>query len=317
MSIFITGDIHGGHDIHKLNNMNLCQKNKIKTGDILIICGDFGLVFDLEESPEEKYWLNWLDSKPWTTLFVDGNHENFHRLKTYPVQRKWGGQVQQISQKVFHLMRGEIYQIKEQKIFAFGGAFSHDREARVENETWWQEELPSTEECEHAKKNLASHDYKVDIIVTHDAPRSYAESLGYNRDVMQSNGYDNKRVNILDFLNEVLKTVSFQDWFCGHYHIDYDTKSFHFLYQRILDTKDKTNAGVLYPEFQLGDKVRFAPKEGEKPTIHGIIHRVYPYGLGLYRYGYSDYDILCTDEQPFGKHALCKRIHEEWIVKEE
>lgn len=115
MSIFITGDIHGGHDIHKLNTLNLRKKDKIKTGDTLIICGDFGLVFDLEESPEERYWLNWLDSKPWTTLFVDGNHENFHRLKTYPVQRKWGGQVQQISQKVFHLMRGEIYQIEDQK----------------------------------------------------------------------------------------------------------------------------------------------------------------------------------------------------------
>ena len=32
--------------------------------------------------------LDWLDGKVFTTLFVDGNHENFDRLYAYPVEKK-------------------------------------------------------------------------------------------------------------------------------------------------------------------------------------------------------------------------------------
>ena len=317
MTIFVTGDIHGDKDIHKLNTHNLRLKNKIKQDDYLIICGDFGLVFEQEESKEERYWLAWLDSKPWTTLFVDGNHENFDRLKTYPIEEKWGGNVHQISKKVFHLMRGEVYQIEDQKIFAFGGAFSHDKEYRTENETWWQEELPNSEECDNAIQNLKRHNNKVDIIVTHDAHRYFAQTLGYYRDAMKTNGYNDDRINILDFFEMIFKKVTFKDWFCGHYHIDYDFDSFHFLYQRILDVKEKENAGCIYPKFQLWDKVIFATKDGKEPTVRGVIYHCYPYGRGIYRYGYSDYDILCTEEKPFGKNVICKRVHEEWIQKDE
>lgn len=76
--IYVTGDIHGEVDISKLNTQNFSQA---KEGDYLIICGDFGLIWDIKPSKNEEYWLKWLSKKPWTTLFVDGNHENFDRLK--------------------------------------------------------------------------------------------------------------------------------------------------------------------------------------------------------------------------------------------
>ena len=45
--------------------------------DYVIICGDFGGVWNKEvENKEEKHLLDWLEEKPFTTLFVDGNHEN-------------------------------------------------------------------------------------------------------------------------------------------------------------------------------------------------------------------------------------------------
>lgn len=47
MAVFITGDTHG----------------------------DFGGVWN--GSPEENYWLDWLEDKPFTTLFISGNHENY------------------------------------------------------------------------------------------------------------------------------------------------------------------------------------------------------------------------------------------------
>lgn len=40
------------------------------------------------ESKMETSALDWLDGKAFTTLFVDGNHENFDRLYAYPVEKK-------------------------------------------------------------------------------------------------------------------------------------------------------------------------------------------------------------------------------------
>lgn len=76
--IYVTGDIHGEIDISKLNTQNFSQA---KAGDYLIVCGDFGLIWDMKPSRAEEYWMKWLSEKPWITLFVDGNHENFDRLK--------------------------------------------------------------------------------------------------------------------------------------------------------------------------------------------------------------------------------------------
>ena len=54
--IYVTGDIHGEVDISKLNTQNFSQA---KEGDYLIICGDFGLIWDIKPSKNEEYWLKW------------------------------------------------------------------------------------------------------------------------------------------------------------------------------------------------------------------------------------------------------------------
>ncbi len=37
-------------------------------------------------SDEELWWRDWLKSRYFTTLFVDGNHDNHHLLAQYPVE---------------------------------------------------------------------------------------------------------------------------------------------------------------------------------------------------------------------------------------
>ena len=72
MSIYITGDTHG--DFRRFSADNFPEGKTLTKKDYVIICGDFGGIWDVKESsPQEKYWLDWLDRKPWTTLFVDGN----------------------------------------------------------------------------------------------------------------------------------------------------------------------------------------------------------------------------------------------------
>lgn len=239
LSIYITGDIHG--DLLRFVKNNFSVGQKLTKEDVLVICGDFGLIWSAGGSKDEYKKLKWLNEQPWTTVFVDGNHENFHRLNSYKIIEKWGGKVHRIRDSIFHLMRGEVYQIQGKTIFAFGGAFSIDRENRTKDVSWWEEEIPVDIECQNAYENLEKVGYKVDIVLTHDAPKHLALRYGYGTDCM-SNGYPNNAVNILDWLNLLEYKIDYKQWYSGHYHMDLDdSDSFHFLYHRILDADTNRN----------------------------------------------------------------------------
>ena len=106
MSIYITGDCHG--DYRRFNTEIFPEQREMTKDDYVIICGDFGY---WSEDKEQLWWLRWLDQKPFTTLWVDGNHENYDLLKTCPVKEWHGGKVQEIMPSVIHLMRGQVYEI--------------------------------------------------------------------------------------------------------------------------------------------------------------------------------------------------------------
>ncbi|WP_288229590.1 metallophosphoesterase [Faecalicoccus pleomorphus] len=219
--IYLTSDTHREIDIHKINPDEFVEGLKLNRDDFLIICGDFGCIWD--GGSGDRFWLNWIESLPWTTLFIDGNHENFDVLQQYPEEMWHGGRIHRIRSNIYHLMRGEIYTLKNKTFFAFGGGFSHDRMYRKEHETWWQEEIPTLEECENAMKNLAAHNWKVDYILTHDVFSSHPLSKKYETTL---DGYGKDRKNLHDFLEQVEKKVDYNVWFHGHYHTDqlYRTK---------------------------------------------------------------------------------------------
>ena len=154
--------------------------------------------------------MNWLNEKPFTTLFVDGNHENMDRLNSYPVEEWNGGKVHKIRPSVIHLMRGQVFNINGKKIFTFGGASSHDKDSRKEGKSWLSRELPSENEINVAIKNLTEANWKVDIVITHCAPSTIQRLINPS--------YDE---NILtDFLDNVKEKLIFEKWYFGHYHID-------------------------------------------------------------------------------------------------
>lgn len=206
--IFITGDTHGDIDFHKLNTENFPIEG-LTRDDYVIVCGDMGIVWG---SNSDRYMQKWWESKPWTTLFVDGNHENFHKLYEYPVEEWHGGKIHRIMPHVYHLMRGQIFDIDGHSFFTMGGAASHDKWARKLNVSWWKEELPSEQEMEEARHNLAIVDNKVDYIITHSLPSSLLPFAVSNGD------QDSATI----FLEEVFNQVKYKHWYCGHYHKDTD-----------------------------------------------------------------------------------------------
>lgn len=206
--IFITGDTHVPVDVSKLGTKKFPEQKRLTKNDSLIICGDFGGVWD--GGNEDLYWQKWFDQKRFTTLFVDGNHENFDLLEKYPVTTLHGGKVHRIKDSIYHLIRGEVYEIEGKRIFVMGGASSHDKQYRTEGKSWWRQELPSKAELDRARANLDAAGWTVDIVITHCAPTTvqYTLSDGYKKDALT------------DFLEDVSSKLDFEKWYFGHYHVD-------------------------------------------------------------------------------------------------
>lgn len=222
--IFITGDTHGDYDIEKLKRL---KKEKLTKDDYLIVLGDWGCIWD--GGKRDEYWINWYNSKPYTTLFIDGNHENHVLLNEYPVEEWHGGKVHRIADSVYHLMRGEYYEIDGRTFFTFGGAKSHDIEYRVAWRSWWPGEMPSSDEMKHGLETLALHNNTVDYILTHDAPGFVCTKFNYDIDLL--NRY-------LDNL-ETETGVQFKHWYFGHLHRDRDFSSVHTgVYNEIIELED-------------------------------------------------------------------------------
>ena len=237
--IFVTGDCHG--EFLKLSGSSFPEQNEMTKDDIVIICGDFGAVWDCDgASTMEKYWLNWLNEKPFTTVFVDGNHENFNRLNSeFEVVDFHAGKAHRIKESVYHLMRGEIFEFEGKKFLAFGGASSHDiddgilswedfetqeefrntvhnwrkqrKMFRINRVSWWKEELPSDEEIQNAERNLAKVDFNVNYVLSHCAPQSIVSWLM---------GGFTKPDKLTMYFEDLARRLTFKNWFFGHYHDD-------------------------------------------------------------------------------------------------
>lgn len=230
--IFVTGDTHCPIDIHKLNSKNFPAGSTLTKQDIVIICGDAGFVWNGSKSDE--WWIKWISNKPWTTVYVDGNHENFDLLKSYQIVDFHGARAHQISDSLFHIQRGEIMKLNGYSFFCFGGAFSHDVEHRKEGFSWWQDELPTLKDINNAFNNLKKHQNSVDFIITHDAPTNILFKLGCICPNMDR--YDKQKyIHINEYLQNLYDSVQFKAWFAGHYHIDRKIDNIQLLFDDIVE----------------------------------------------------------------------------------
>lgn len=212
MAVLLTGDIHGSIDIHRLAASQFPSGKDLTKDDYLIVCGDFGLVWDF--GAEELWWRDWLEARPWTTLFVDGNHENHEALAKMPVERWHGGLVHRISDSVLHLMRGQLFDLDGSTVFTMGGAASVDKEFRVPGESWWPQELPSEAELASAESVLDACDWRVDYVITHECATSVLPALYEGGTIMQ--GPD----ALTEWFEVLEHKLLFKAWYFGHHHLD-------------------------------------------------------------------------------------------------
>ena len=233
--LYVTGDTHGDW-MSRLNTNAFPEQKTMTKDDYVLILGDFGYWHDTKS---EKYNLDWLEKKPWTTLFISGNHENYDRLKELPVETWKGGKVQKLRPSVYHLMRGQVFEINmddktTSTFFTFGGASSHDirdgvleiddprvkkwrkdnfKLFRINHVSWWKEELPTQEEMDEGIENLKRYNNKVDYIITHCPYTSLLRQMDGGSGLYEAD-------YLTDYLQTIKQTVDYKQWLFGHMHVN-------------------------------------------------------------------------------------------------
>ena len=218
--LYITGDTHGNFD-RILKWTETAKPNKDK--DFLFILGDFGYIWNSKRTPFEKDNLDFISCLPFTTLFIDGNHENHERLNSMRVVNFSGGKAHKVYDSIYHLMRGQVYEIAGKRIFTFGGASSIDKHLRTEGISWWKEEEFNYHEANTAYENLNKVGWEVDYVLTHSAPFSIRDKLFES----------NKPSSTERMLEAMLRNIKFKRWYFGHYHIDKKMDNFTAMYENI------------------------------------------------------------------------------------
>lgn len=232
--VYITGDTHA--DFRRLFPENFTSARNMTREDTVIVCGDFGLWLN---DRKDKKRLDSVEKLPFTTVWVDGNHENFDRLKSgeFEIVDFHGAKADRIRDHVFHIRRGEIMELEGKSFWCFGGARSHDIDDgvvdprtfrdpdefkdhvlalrmcgarfRILGQSWWPEEMPSKGEIMHGRDTLQRHGGSVDFVVTHCAPYTVQTALGFRTP---------DDLNI--YFDEIGAWADFGRWYFGHYHKD-------------------------------------------------------------------------------------------------
>lgn len=246
--LFLTGDCHG--DFRRFSTKAFPTQKTLSKEDLVVILGDAGFLWD--GSKQDDHWLDWVDAKPFTTVAIGGNHENYDLLEQYPKIPWKGGLAYQLRPSVLHLSHGEIFDLNGLKTFVMGGAESHDVQVilppgpeqartrrrlnrqgipyRVYGQSWWPQELPSPAQHGLAWYNLYQAGGAVDLILTHCAPTSIQAQLSPH---FPTN-------HLTTFLQLVKDTIPYGRWFCGHYHQSWFSLEdrFQVLYEEIIPFKE-------------------------------------------------------------------------------
>jgi len=231
--IFVCGDTHGTRDFNKLKELSIAKK--LTFDDYIIICGDCGIVWSKEFLPQH---LRAYKSLYTNILFVDGNHENYDMLNSYPVSEWNGGKVHKISENIYHLMRGQVFNIENKLFFTLGGADSHDKESRIKNVSWWPEERINFDDLAESITNLKKCNKTVDYVISHLPPNSLVNEIKatYKISGEQIPSYiENKLLKFGSYekIEFIEKNIHFKRWFCGHLHFDFSISKYFCLYENI------------------------------------------------------------------------------------
>lgn len=219
--IYITGDTH-----RKFSRLYNLEENE---NDMLIILGDAGINYYLNE--EDIRFKEYLKSFKIKLFCVRGNHEERpENIDTYKEVDMFGGKVfiEDNYPNLVFAKDGEVYNIDGKSVLVIGGAYSVDKEYRLmHGYHWFKDEQLSNKEMNNILEKVKGNHF--DIVLTHTCPYKYEP-----REVFMQ-GLDQSKVDksMEHFLERIEESISYDKWYCGHYHTEKQIDKLEFMFGRI------------------------------------------------------------------------------------
>lgn len=242
----ITGDCHGKYDrFHNFYAPNMkdtvFKEWLFPPESVAFIClGDFGINFYLDSSDKKR--KRKLNKLGYTFYIIRGNHdyrpEHLSNIKmVYDFDICGNVFLEDEYQNIRYLIDGETYKLwyeaakndfVELKTLVLGGAYSVDKESRLEGLSfaersdptlcakhgWFMDEQLSEEE---KNKIIDEVDGKTfDIVLSHTCPLCYEPWYLFVPQVTQ----EKVDRSTEQFLSDIKERIKFKYWWFGHFHDD-------------------------------------------------------------------------------------------------
>lgn len=227
--IYITSDTHG-----KFRRvMEFLENGPITQDDVLIILGDAGFNYDTvpgsglrRKAPMNHYSI--------PILSLHGNHElRPEHIDTYR-EIPWHGGIVYQEERYPNLLfakDGELYTFDDRNLLVCGGAYTVFKEYRIQKGLpWYPDEQPSAEIKERVEQQLDKLNWNADILLTHTCPSKAVPKEKYIPNVDQST----VDTSTEDWLDKIEDRLNYNQWYCGHWHIDKQVENIRFVYKDIL-----------------------------------------------------------------------------------
>lgn len=218
MAVWLTGDTHGFHNLKQ----RLSQFTHVngRGEDTLIVLGDFGLLWNRNEYGEQVKAIENFIKKylpRFTLAFVAGNHENYDLIANLKQEQRWGNMVGKVSENIYHLKTGRIYQIEGESYAVYGGALSIDKHNRIEGKSWWAAEIPSNKEYQDMIESFYLANMEVDYFLTHTMAENEIHLIDKYAFTNKINDPVTHDIKVMKRNIKINKFHAF-----GHFHIDKD-----------------------------------------------------------------------------------------------
>lgn len=227
-TLLFSGDVHGliPTFVHRL-----ADELSYKHADC-VVCGDFGIGFDNSWENVYQRISKKLEKNDIHIWVVRGNHDNPEYFENEEKYSK---------EYVTFMEDYKIYKINGVEILPIGGATSHDRNFRLENNwTWWEGEKIK-------RVDIKSLPIKVDVIVTHQAPLVF-DPVTVKTELDDDSVHEDELAE-RKYFNDIAFNVKVKHWYYGHYHDHYagEFKGINYTCLGIV-RKEPGNIEADYPE---------------------------------------------------------------------
>lgn len=212
--VYITGDTH--RDFERI--FDFCEEYGTTSDDIVIILGDAGINYYLDESDNElKEELSML---PCSLFLVYGNHEERPDMIDSYEEQEWNGGIVYVEEDYPNLIfakDGEIYNFDGRSAIVIGGAYSVDKMSRLQGSApWFENEQPNENIQAYVERQLDKVNWTVDYVFTHTAPLKYEPREEFIPSINPL--FVDKSTE--QWLDSIEDRVQYERWFLGHYHCD-------------------------------------------------------------------------------------------------